>query len=215
MKSAPQMLQLLREIDDLVSFAAGSSCSASQDLFLDWCQCQSASTVPALHHRQSPWASALLSQDHWLWGSLQKGSSPGLGQQPFEPLTLKVPSPILWLWPGDQGCSALEWCAGCHAPHPEPQEIPSSALTPPISWALPKPGTAHWLHFPKLRCISSVLEPWLFHCSYSLVSAEDILDKVCRVPSDVAMPSWLWCGSWFLWGRARQTRIWKCFSRTS
>lgn len=117
MKSAPQMLQLLREINDLVSFAAGSSCSMSQDLWLDWCQCQSAFTVPALHQRQSPWAAALLSQDHWRGGNLQKRSSPGLGQQPvrlFGTSDSKGPKshPVTWSL-GDQCSSALEWGMPC------------------------------------------------------------------------------------------------------
>lgn len=205
MKSAPQMLQLLREIDDLVSFAAGSSCSVSQELCLDWCQCQSGFHSPISPSETNPlgllfccprttdlgadcrsdlaqgWASS------W-WGCL-------------EPLPPKVPSPITWPWLGDQGSSAPEWCAGCHAPDPEPQEIPSSALKSPMSWVLPKPGIAHWLQFPKLRCISSVLGVSI--ASDSLVSAEDIFDKVWRVPSDVLAASWLRCGSWFMRGIVR------------
>lgn len=164
MKSAPQMLQLLWEINDLVSFAAGSSCSVSQDLWLDWCQCQSAFTVPALHQRHFPWAAALLSQDHRLWGNLQKGSSPRLASTLWgclEPLTPKVSSPILWLGAletKDGVMDAMLQIQSLRKSNPQPGHHPSHEpfpnVEPHTGCGSPNSGSQ----------TSSVLGPQGFHC---------------------------------------------------
>lgn len=204
MKSAPQMLQLLREIDDPVSFAAGSSCSESQELWLDWCQCQSGFHSPSSPSETNP-LGLLLGCPRTT--SLQKGPGPAACGALWN-LCSQIPSHSHDL----EIKALLPWGDVLGATDPEPQEIPSSALTPPSHESFPSPSPLVAVPQTQVYFLTS----WAMGFpSDSLAPAENIFDEVQRVPSDVVTASWLWCCSWFMWGRVRQTRTWKCFSRTS
>lgn len=222
MKYAPQMLQLLREIDDLVSSTAGSSCSCLR--ICGWAGASAALvfTVPALHQRPvhlgcwpGPQLWDLVSQDHHLWGNLQEGSSPGLGQQlvrPFEISDSEGPKshPMAVTWRSRLFCPWV-MCLMPRSRAGASRNPMFLTLTQPVSWVIPKSGTAHWLQPPKLKWISPVLGPRSFHSIRFLGFCNGLLMqryfcKMWRAPSGVIPASWLWCSSWFMWGRVRQTR---------
>lgn len=111
MKSAPQMLRLLREIDDLVSFAAGSSCSVSQELWLDWCQCQSGFHSPSSASETNPLGLLLCCPRTINFGATRRRDlAQGWASSRWghlEPLIPKVPIPIPRPWLGDK--APLPW----------------------------------------------------------------------------------------------------------
>lgn len=157
MKSAPQMLQLLREIDDPVSFAAGSSCSESQELWLGWCQCQSGFHSPSSPSETNP-LGLLLSCPRTT--SLQKGSGPAACGV-FWNLCSQIPShshdlETMALLPWSDVLGAMPQPQSLRKSHPQPWHHHTTHLMSP-SQVFP-----HWLQFPKLSCISSLHGPWGF-----------------------------------------------------
>lgn len=162
-----------------------------------------------------PQLQPLVSQDRQLWGNLQLGSSPGLGQQPvrlFETSDSKGskshPMAMTWRWR-----LSCPWVM-CFMPCPRAgasRNPISLTLTQPISWVIPKSGTAHWLQPPNSGRFPLFWDHGVSITSSSFVSVmgcwfKDVFDKMWRSPSGVITASWLLCGSWFTWGRMRQTR---------
>lgn len=184
MKSAPQMLQLLREIDDPVSFAAGSSCSESQELWLGWCQCQSGFHSPSSPSETNP-LGLLLGCPRTT--SLQKGSGPAACGV-FWNLCSQIPShshdlETMALLPWSDVLGAMPQPQSLRKSHPQPwhhhtTHLMSPSKSFPTGCSSPNSGVfPHFLgHGVSVRFLGSCREYFWWsvkgslRCSYSLLA---------------------------------------------